>query len=231
MVKNSAFSLLVVACLFAGFVTPAAGQAQNNVPAKQPVHMQFTPGTLVRAEIEKPIDAKKAQVGDQVFAKTTSDLKSDPPGLATHGCKVLGHVVEVTQHQGDSTSTLGIAFDKMVLKDGTEIALPAMIQAIGFMDSINMVSNEQMMNNMGGNVGTTQVAGDINSGSGNPAGYAGERMPMATSNQINLPFNAQGVYGISGVLLSTGTQQESLLSAKKHNVKIDNGIQMILRTQ
>jgi len=231
MVKKTSFSLLAIACLSAGFVTRASGQAQNNVPSKQPVRMQFTPGTLVRAEIEKPIDAKKAQVGDQVFAKTTSDLKSDPTGLATHGCKVLGHVVEVTQHQCDSTSTLGIAFDKMVLKDGTEIALPAMIQAIGFMDSINMVSNEQMMNNMGGNVGTTQVAGDINSGSGNPAGYAGERMPMATSNQINLPFNAQGVYGISGVLLSTGTQQESLLSAKKHNVKIDNGIQMILRTQ
>ena len=231
MVKKTAFSLLAIACLSAAFVTRAAGQAQNNVPPKQPVHMQFTPGTLVRAEVEKPIDAKKDQIGDQVFSKTTSDLKSDPPGLATHGCKILGHIVEVTPHQGDSTSTLGIAFDKMVLKDGTEMALPATIQAIGLMDSMNMVSNEQMMNNMGGNVGTTQAAGDINSGSGDPAGYSGERMPMATANHINLPFNAQGVYGISGVFLGTGAQKESLLSSKKHNVKIDDGIEMILRTQ
>jgi len=231
VVRKTSFSLLAIAWLPALFIAQAASQAQDNVPPKQPVHMQFTPGTLIRAELEKPIDAKKAQVGDQVFAKTTDDLKSDPPGLATKGCKILGHIVEVTPRQGGSASTLGIAFDKMVLKNGTEMALPATIQAIGLMDSLNMVSNEQMINNMGGNVGTTQEASSINSGSGDPAGYAGERIPMATHSQVNLTFTARGVYGISDVLMSTGAQQESLLTSKKRNVKVDAGMQMILRTQ
>jgi hypothetical protein len=56
---------------------------------------------------------------------TTDDLKSVPPDLAAKGCRVLGHVAEVTPRQGDTASTLGIVFDKMVLKDGSEMALPA----------------------------------------------------------------------------------------------------------
>ncbi len=84
--------------------------------------MSFTPGTLIRAEIEKSVDAKKAQVGDLVYAKTIDDLNSNPPGLATKGCKITGHIVEVAPHQGDTPSKLGIAFDKMVLKNGAEMA-------------------------------------------------------------------------------------------------------------
>ncbi len=41
--------------------------------------------------------------------------------------------------------------------------------------------------------------------------------------------NAQGVVGISGLSLSTGAAQDSLLTSPKHNVKLDGGTQMILR--
>jgi hypothetical protein len=44
-----------------------------------------------------------------------------------------------------------------------------------------------------------------------------------------LPPNAQGVIGISGMSLSTGAAEDSLLSSQKHNVKLDSGTQMILR--
>ena len=87
VVRKTSFSLLAIAWLPALFIAQAASQAQDNVPPKQPVHMQFTPGTLIRAELEKPIDAKKAKVGDQVLAKTIDDLKSVPPGLATKAAR------------------------------------------------------------------------------------------------------------------------------------------------
>jgi hypothetical protein len=54
---------------------------------------------------------------------------------------------------------------------------------------------------------------------------------MPTNSDAKLPFNAQGAIGMSAVELGTGNAQESLLTSKKHNVKIENGMQMILRTQ
>ncbi len=227
--KISLYSLLLAASAIAVSLAQDASQA----PPSQHPPMSFTSGTVIRAELDKTIDAKKAKVGDPVSAKTTDDLKTNPPNLATKGCRIIGHVAEVTPHQGSSESTLGIVFDKLVLKDGFEMALPAKIQAIGFPDSTVPVNDDQTINKMGGNVGTTQSATTIGAGSGQPSGYGGQRMPggMPTNRDAKIPFNAQGAIGMSGVELGTGSAQESLLTSKKHNVKIETGMQMILRTQ
>ncbi|MFY9648293.1 MAG: hypothetical protein WAK29_24165 [Terriglobales bacterium] len=207
--------------------------------------MNFTPGTLIRVELEKPIDSKKSQVGDQLLAKTTDDLKSVPPGLATKGCKIIGHIVEVTPHQGDSPSTIRIVFDKMILKNDSEMALPATIKAVGFADQFNPATDIETINNMGGGPGGagggnaqgigghTDAATGIGAGGGNPNMYGGGRMPMpsaSSSGPKNLPFNAQGAIGMSGVALSAGKAQDSILTSKKKNVKLEGGMQMILKT-
>jgi len=226
-------SLLTAGCFLVVLLAYSVHATQNaGTPAQHPP-MLFTPGTLIRVELDKTIDAKKAKVGDEVSGKTTDDLKSNPPGLATKGCKILGRVAEVAPHEHDSVSKLGIVFDKLVLKDGSEMPLPALIQAIGFTDSTVAVNDDQTITKMGGNVGTSQPAGSIGAGSGQPSGYGGERMPsgMPVNTNVKLPFDAKGVYGMSGVSLGTGTAQESLLSSNKHNVKVEHGMQMILRTQ
>jgi len=233
MLRKIVCSVLAIVCLSAVALAQAANDAPKGAsPASHPP-MLFSSGTVIRAQLDKTIDAKKAKVGDPVSAKTTDDLKSTPPGLATKGCRILGHIAEVTPHQGDSVSTLGIVFDKLTLNDGSEMALPAKIQAIGFPDSTVSVNNDQTITKMGGNVGTSQSASSIGSGGGQPSGYGGERMPGAlpTNSDAKLPFTAQGAVGMSGVELGTGAAQESLLSSKKHNVKIESGMQMILRTQ
>jgi hypothetical protein len=129
--------LLVGACLPAVSFAQTAAQPQTPATAPtstatQPVVMHFSPGTLIRAQLETPIDAKRARVGDQVLARTTDDLNSVPPGIATKGCTILGHIVEVSPHQGASPSKLRIVFDKMILKNDSGMALPATIQAVGF---------------------------------------------------------------------------------------------------
>ena len=227
MLKISLCSFLVAACA----VAAAFAQETNQAAPSQTPPMSFTPGTVIRAELDKTVDAKKARVGDQVLARTTDDLKSSPPNLTPKGSRIIGHVVEVTPHQGSSASTLGIAFDKLVLKDGSEMALPAKIQAIGFPDTTVPVNDDQTINKMGGNASIQPVA-PIGPG-GQPSGSGGERIPsgMPTNSDAKLPFTAQGAVGMSGVELGTGNGQESLLTSKKHNVKIESGMQMILRTQ
>ncbi|HKN69962.1 MAG TPA: hypothetical protein VJX30_02960 [Terriglobales bacterium] len=213
--------------------TPATGPTSAATP---PMTMNFTPGTLIRVALEKPIDAKKAQVGDQVLAKTTDDLNSVPPGLATKGCKIVGHIVEVTPHQGDTASTIRIVFDKMILKNNSDMALPATIKAVGYADQFDPATNSETITAMGGGPAGSQPIVKIGSGGGDPGLYQGDRMPAGTPNgrpgstSATLPFNAQGTVGMPGVTLSAGSAQDSILTSKKHNVKLDSGMQMILKT-
>jgi len=201
---------------------PAQAQSPNAspmAPATPTISMQFTPGTLIRAKLSKTIDAKKAQVGDQVLAETTDDLKSVPPDLALKGCKIIGHIVEAVPHQGNAASTLKVVFEKMILKNGSEMELPANIQAVGFADQYDS-STSEWSNQRGG-------------GSGNPGKYIGGRMPGGTAPSnpdAKLPFNAQGAIGMSGVTLSQGNAHDSVLTSEKHNVKLESGMQMILKT-
>jgi hypothetical protein len=209
--------------------------------------MNFTPGTLIRVALEKPIDSKKAKVGDEVLAKTTDDLKSVPPGLAMKGCKIIGHIVEVTPHQGDTASTLRIAFDKMILKNGSDMALPATIKAVGYAEEFNPATDSEVIDRMGGTGfgrGATQPgpgvgaagggAGGVGSGGGDPKVYAGGRLPGGNTgtpgaSDAKLPFNAKGAIGMSGVSLEAGSE-DSILITKKKNVKLESGMQMILKT-
>jgi len=217
---------------------PPAAASDPQAPAgagpQQTVAMRFTPGTQIRAQLDKAIDAKKAKVGDEITAKTTDDLNSNPPGRATKGCKLIGHLVEASPHQGDTPAVLGIVFDKMILKDGSEMPMTASIQAIGFADDFNPATDSEMIGQMGAGPGQRQGSapgGVVGAGSGQPSSYAGQRLPGGggSTSDAKLPFNAKGAVGMSGVTLGPGPAQDSVLTGKKRNVKLENGMQMIVR--
>jgi hypothetical protein len=203
--------------------------------------VRFLPGTAIRAELAKSVDAKKAKVGDEVIARTLDDFLSDKNELlAPRGSQIVGHVAEVAPHQGNSPSTLGIAFDKMVLKSGTELPLKASIQAIGPPES-NATFNEPMagqaapggMPSMsspgrGAYGGPAPNSGGTMPGSANPTGAPTPDTTTGPTRNGPLSPNAEGVVGMSGLSLSTGAAQDSLLTSPKHNVKLDGGTQMIL---
>jgi hypothetical protein len=236
---NKLFNFVTISLLLAGvsFAEPSARQNVGSDP--QNTAIRFAPGTTIRVELEKSVDAKKAKVGDEVVAKTTDDLLSDKNEvLAPRGSRVLAHVAEVSQHQGDAASTLGIAFDKIVLKSGAELPLKAFVQAIGrpeptptaVSDASNPPGNSNGMSPMSSPRGGYNTP---NQGVGAPgAPNPGSSIPDATSSSAGtgqLALNAQGVVGMSGVSLSTGATQDSVLTSQKHNVKLDSGTQMILR--
>src|SRR5580698_4469291 len=134
---------LISVLLTGASLAQVPGQSNSESPL-QGAAARFSPGTAIRAELAKSVDAKKAKVGDEVIARTMDDFLSDKNEvLAPRGSQIVGHVAEVAPHQGKSASTLGIAFDKMVLKSGSELPLKASIQAIAPPES-NATFNDPM---------------------------------------------------------------------------------------
>src|SRR6266849_4129855 len=88
-------------------------------------------GTAFNAALSSPIDSKKCKPGDAVNAHTTEAVKSEGRTVIPKGAKVVGHVTQASARaKGESESSLGIVFDRAILKNGQEIPLSAGIQAL-----------------------------------------------------------------------------------------------------
>lgn len=215
-------SVLSVALLIGiGF---AQDPAQSKGGSEPKPTLRFSPGAIIRVELVKSIDAKKAKAGDEVAAKTIDDFLGDNKEMvAPRGLKVVGHVAEVSPREGDSVSKLGLAFDKIVMKDGTDVPIKVAVQAIGVPQS------------GAGLDGVDTSAPDMVRGAAKPSmGIPGREGPDYGSSTAGgsspLSPNAQGVVGIAGVSLSAGSMGDSVVSSQKKNVKLDSGTQVILRT-
>src|ERR1700734_2758388 len=223
---------LISVLLTGASLAQVPGQSNSESPL-QGAAARFSPGTPIRVELAKSVDAKKAKVGDEVIARTMDDFLSDKNEvLGPRGSQIVGHVAEVSPHQGNSPSTLGIVFDKMVLKSGTEVPLKASIQAIGPPES-TATFNDAMAGQPGSGGMPSMSSpgrGAFGGTSPNPGGPPTSADPTSGSaTSGRLTPNAEGVVGISGLSLSTGAAQDSSLTSPKHNVKLDGGTQMILR--
>ena len=94
----------------------------------------FVAGTLISAELTSSLDSKKVKTADAVNARAESDLKSaDGRIILPKGTKIIGHVTQASaRNAGQPDSSLGLVFDKAVLKSGQEILLNAAgVQAVG----------------------------------------------------------------------------------------------------
>ena len=219
-------SPVLAAFLLTGVSLAQPPAQQNGGSDSQNTAGRFAPGTIIRVELAKSVDAKKAKVGDELIGKTMDDvLSSKNEVLAPKGSRVMAHVAEVSQRQGESASTLGIAFDKIILKNGADVPFKAAIQAIGGPDLSAAPANEPMPQS-GGGAPTMSPGHDPDSYGGSMGRGDVPANPGATGP---LPPNAQGVVGISGISLSAGSAEDSLISSQKRNVKLDSGTQMILR--
>jgi len=216
-------SVLIVVLLIG--IAAAQDSAQPKGGSEpQKTALRFAPGAIIRVELLKSIDVKKAKVGDEVAGKTIDDFLADNKEIvAPKGLKVVGHVAEASPREGDSASKLGLAFDKIVMKDGTDVPIKVAVQAIG------------MPQTGAGLEGVDTSAPDMVRGAAKPSmGVPGREGPdygsSTTGGGAPLPPDAQGVVGISGVSLAPGSAGDSVLSSQKKNVKVDSGTQVILRT-
>lgn len=233
-----------------GNASAAASQANTVSRGNQETAgtSQLQAGSTVQAQLAKSVDARKNKTGDEVIAKTTSDMKSAGHVVVPRGSKLVGHVTEVKEHsKQEANSTLGIAFDHAILKNGTTVPMMLTIRAIGRAEaSAASFQDESMASGSGG--GTTSSAprsgGGLLGGVRSTAGGAVDTADRAAGAAVNtagtatgnvsggLSASSQGVVGIPGLTLSQQTSSStnaSVISSQGANVHLDSGTQMVLQ--
>jgi hypothetical protein len=237
--RNILARLALTAAAVAGLTAIQSGARTGSVgsqtePSGSNPKLQFSPGALLRVELDSTIDVKKVKVGDSLVVKLTDDLIQNGTILAPKGSGVLGRITQATQHQDGSPSLLGLTFDRLQLKDGSEIVFKAIIQALGFPDESTVGDQANAAGQPADRGPLPGQSGGSRGTMGQPSAYPGGRMPGGgdtSSPKVMLSPNAKGVVGMPGIALSTGPEQDSVISSEKHNVKLGSGAQMILRVQ
>lgn len=234
---------------------PATSTAQGEAPSRQaPSEEQaaqpskhapqaaganrLAAGSVIPVQLTKGIDAKKAKSGDEVVAKVIQDMKTNSGELIfAKDTKVIGHVTEAqARSKEQKESQVGIAFDRAVMKNGSEMQMPMSIQAI-----IGPQNNS--------NASAGQSAESAPAPSGNTAGRTsgmGASRPSAAPENGTAPADdkstgnarppitaaTQGVVGMSDLKLENARQapaQGSVVTSEKNNVKLDSGTMLLLR--
>jgi len=203
------------------------------------------PGTAIPTELSKSIDAKKVKAGDKIEARVTMDLLAHGQIIVPRDSKVTGHVTDAKPRSKQSPeSTVGIAFDRIALKNGRELPLRTTVQAIG--PSMKVAPFPENGNEVPGKAPPDMHAGNNPTWRGSPGGSARQNgSPYPTGNPQDVPTGtapsagsaasaldprSQGVIGMKGLSLST-SDQGSVVSSSTSNIHLDGGTQLILRTE
>jgi hypothetical protein len=256
----------ILISIFPGVLMVAVGFAQQTPPPNSPQAPQaqtapsnqaqrspkIAPGSVLPVSLIKTVDAKKVKNGDEVLAKVTQDMKN-PSGevLVPKDTKVIGHVTEVQpRNKQQKESEVAIAFDRAVMKNGSELQMPMSIQAIIGSNNANS-SNASAGNpnaNESGNSAPANSGGMAPSPSGGrSAGMGGAPPQSQTASLPSSPDNSsaqtgsanrppitaktEGVIGIPNLALTAAAPnaQGSLVTSEKENVKLESGTLMLLR--
>jgi hypothetical protein len=239
------FSLILLGAL-AWAQQPAAAPAAPAAGAPA-APVQFAPNTLIPVELSKSVDAKKLKVGDPIDAKTSVDMLANGKIIMPRNSKVDGHVVSVKAHSKASPdSNIGIAFDRLAMKDGQDMPLQASVQAVGA--PLNSFASGGSAPNMGGPGGGPGGPGGMSGGGGGQRSGGGgstssqpsypsggmPTMPDGTTPSRTstgaLSASSQGVVGLKDLSLEA-TPQASVFSSNSKNVHLDTGTQLLLKVQ
>ena len=222
--------------------TPVASNGAGTDPQiAGGVANQIAPGTIIPAELAKGLDAKKAKLNDEVVAKVAEDLLAHGQIIIPRGSKIVGHVIEVkSRSKTEPESTIGIVFDRLLLKDGRTTPLQVAVQAIrGPARPPSTMDSE-----MGGSAGVPAIPGRGPTDGIDPIGGA-RSYPNSSDTHPNIPgptaggdkptsastgglsSSTHGVVGLSGLSL-TSSAQASVFTSTSQNVHLDSGSQMLL---
>lgn len=188
-------------------------------PASSPTAGQdrIAPGTLIQVEMTSDIDVKKVHAGDPFKTKLWEDVRSGGKIVLPQKTMIVGHVVAAQPRSKDNPeSKLTIAFDKAVLKDGSELPLRGVVVRVQLssMAAAAAVDTNGPSYNPGLNPGsTTNIAMPNASGSGEQKALA----PGPTNirdGSISLQADAQRA---STVIVSTTKTEVKL----KHYATLD----------
>jgi len=229
--KASVMMVLVVSVL------PAHVRAAQETPAA------LATGTGIYAELNGGVDSKKVKVGDAVTLRTTEPVKSsDDRMILPKGTKVVGHITQSqAKSKGANESTLGLTFDKAVLKDGHEIPLNVIVQAIGgpVLHSADPGPTPPDSGMPQGAVRSSPMgAGARTAPTASRPATSGVSSSEATVPEVNpqdqLGPNSHGAVGMQGLTLSRATANNDLVAvvtSDGKNVHLESGTRFLLVEQ
>jgi len=224
------------------------GQATEAIPA----------GAPIEASLSKSLDAKKAKQGETVEAHVTENTERNGRIIIPRGAKLERHVTQASaRSKGGSSSSIGIAFDKAILKKGEEIPVNVAVQAIAVSQSKATARATLDMQRMGGGA-TASGTGMGRTGTGVPNGNPDATNPAPGGKPASIPNskrnnvsggpgavggldsngrlapNSRGVLGLAGISLSAGTaapQPSAIINSAGKDLQLDSGTQLLLVTR
>ena len=264
--KRTGF-IILGALVFAGFVvcqtkspaqagtkTASSATAVPSASTENPkLNASLADGSPIVAELSSSVDSKKTKQGDAVTARTTADIRAEGKTILPRGTKLVGHVTEAAARaKGGADSSLGIAFDKAILKGGEELPLNVAIVAVAPPQSAFAGQN---MNNSGGepvtspgapsNMGRPGSTGAMGGTPATPSAPTGP--PVDTTVATNgappekgldatgrLTPDSRGIYGTKDASLrptTTNPAEGSIITSNGKNVHLDSDTQLLLVTQ
>ena len=170
--------------------TSAAAAAQNGQ-----ANAGLASGTALNAELSSPVDSKKCKPGDAVNAKTTEAVKSEGKAIIPKGSKLVGHVTQASaRSKGEAESSLGIVFDRAILKNGEEIPLNVAIRALASAQSSASAAGTETdtVGGLGGSAAGSGTAGGGRGGLGGVTSAAGGAVGTVTNTAANVGGAAGG---------------------------------------
>jgi hypothetical protein len=142
----------------------------SSTPTPPAAQEKLAPGTLLQVEMSTDIDTRKAHAGDVFHARLWEAVRNGDKIILPPKTIVVGHVVDARPRtKTNPESKLTIAFDKAVLKDGSEIPLRGVVERVQL---------SQM---------AVAAVADLNSRSYNPGISPGSTTNVAMPTQVPLP--------------------------------------------
>lgn len=251
--KNSLVWLVLSAGLLIGSNAAAAVGTDRDA---SPAVVRLDSGTCLIVELSKSLNAKKLQPGDKVTAKVIQAVVINGKVVIPRGSKLVGNVTETkVRSKEDPESRLGIIFGKAFMKNGAELPMGAVVQALGPTPRSLVDQPDPMLPPQLGPRNTSNVPSPLGSGrntvttagrgaqgtSSSPQNISSSLSPSASRGTIPNPkegiqengmlsVGSRGVYRLPGLSLKfTGTSQIPVVTSLRDDVKLQSGIQMVLR--
>ena len=185
-------------------------------------------GTRMSAELEKSLDVRKANVGDEVVLKTTQAIKSDGRVIVDKGARLFGRVTEVAKNSKSGTSRIGILFNRLE-KGPLAMQIRASITSVTVAATSARLSDDDAL--AGGDGASSRSTSSTGSSTLIGAGGLISSSTAVLGSTVNSNTDAVGTM-TGGKSLGTiqisqssnsSVQGESILSLQGGNLRLEKG--------
>ncbi len=221
-------AFMIVGLLGLGSVAAALPVPQTATNSGGSSALNIESGAILYAELSKTLDAKKAKIGDPVFALLLADILSHGKVVAHRDSKLIGHVTEVKSYtKEDSESRLGFVFEKIRLKGGEEVPFSSVLMALHPAPRLEVGPPPSGPNPPGLTVGSERRSQPA----GTPKRPSNPNMNPNTGQEVDSRAVAESgptdIEGLSLISASGGGPQAVV--SRNRTVKLDSGVIIELR--